>query len=86
MRILSDSLRGAARGLRILLAGCDWKTEGDLGDILSEATRMAEAGRLSPSLDPRRFKLDEVADAYRLIAEGKARGKLSIDIEEGEGS
>ncbi len=56
------------------------------GDILSEARRMAEAGRLSPSLDPRRFKLDDVADAYRLIAEGHARGKLSIDIEEGEGS
>ena len=55
------------------------------GDILSEATRMAEAGRLSPSLDPRRFKLDEVADAYRLLAEGRAHGKLSIDIEEGEG-
>lgn len=56
------------------------------GDILAEATRMAEAGRLSPSLDPRRFKLDEVADAYHLIAEGQARGKLSIDIEEGQGS
>jgi NADPH:quinone reductase-like Zn-dependent oxidoreductase len=56
------------------------------GEILSEATRMAEAGRLSPSLDPRRFTLDEVADAYRLIAEGHARGKLSIDIKEGEGS
>ena len=47
---------------------------------------MAEAGRLSPSLDPRRFTLDEVADAYRLIAEGQTRGKLSIDIEEGQGS
>ncbi len=47
---------------------------------------MAEAGRLSPSLDPRRFTLDEVGDAYRLIAEGLARSKLSIDIEEGHGS
>ena len=56
------------------------------GNILSEATRMAEAGQLSPSLDPRRFTLDEIADAYRLIAEGQARGKLSIDIEEGQGS
>jgi NADPH2:quinone reductase len=47
---------------------------------------MAEAGRLSPSLDPRRFNLGEVADAYRLLAAGQARAKLSIDIEEGEGS
>lgn len=51
------------------------------GEILSEATRMAEAGQLSPSLDPRRFTLGEVDEAYRLIAEGLARGKLSIDVE-----
>jgi hypothetical protein len=37
-------------------------------------------------LDPRRFTLDEVADAHRLIAERQARGKLSIDIEEEAGS
>jgi NADPH:quinone reductase-like Zn-dependent oxidoreductase len=53
------------------------------GEILSEATRMAEAGQLSPSLDPRRFTLDTIDDAYRLIAEGQARGKVSIDIQEG---
>jgi len=53
------------------------------GEILSEATRMAEAGQLSPSLDPRRFTLDRIDEAYRLITEGQARGKLSIDIEEG---
>jgi NADPH2:quinone reductase len=56
------------------------------GDILAEAARMAEAGQLSPSLDPRRFTLDDVAEAYRLIAGGQARGKLSIDIEAGQGS
>jgi NADPH:quinone reductase-like Zn-dependent oxidoreductase len=56
------------------------------GEILSGATRMAEAGQLSPSLDPRRFTLDRTDDAYRLIKEGQAHGKLSIDIEEGAGS
>ncbi|MGA7809276.1 zinc-dependent alcohol dehydrogenase family protein [Bradyrhizobium sp.] len=56
------------------------------GEILSEAARMAEAGQLSPSLDPRRFTLDRVDEAYRLIAEGQARGKLSIDVEQGAGS
>ena len=56
------------------------------GEILSEATRMAKAGQLSPSLDPRRFTLDRLDEAYRLIAEGQAHGKLSIDIEEGAGS
>ena len=56
------------------------------GEILSEAARMAEAGRLSPSLDPRRFTLDRLDEAYRLITEGQARGKLSIDIEANAGS
>jgi NADPH:quinone reductase len=50
------------------------------GEILAEAARMAEAGQLSPSLDPRRFTLDGPGEAYRLLAEGQARGKLSIDI------
>ncbi len=53
------------------------------GEILSEAKRLAEAGRLSPSLDPRRFTLESLDEAYRLIAEGRAHGKLSIEIEEG---
>ena len=56
------------------------------GEILTEATRMAEAGQLSPSLDPRRFTLDGVGDAYQLIADGQALGKLSIDIEDAAGS
>ncbi|MBW4091456.1 MAG: zinc-dependent alcohol dehydrogenase family protein [Proteobacteria bacterium] len=56
------------------------------GEILTAATRLAEAGQLSPSLNPRRFTLDRLDDAYRLITEGQARGKLSIDIEEGAGS
>lgn len=53
------------------------------GAILSEATRMAEAGQLSPSLDPRRFTLQTLEEAYNLITEGGARGKVSVDIEEG---
>ena len=50
------------------------------GEILAEATRLAEAGQLTPSLDPRHFRLETVDDAYRSIAEGTARGKLAVDI------
>jgi NADPH:quinone reductase-like Zn-dependent oxidoreductase len=53
------------------------------GEILSEATRMAEAGQLSPSLDERRFTLNTVEDAYQLITDGTTRGKLSVDIQAG---
>ena len=50
------------------------------GEILAEATHLAEAGQLAPSLDPRRFTLETVGEAYRAITEGTARGKLAVDI------
>ena len=50
------------------------------GEILAEATRLVEAGKLTPSLDARRFTLETVGDAYRAITEGTARGKLAVDI------
>ena len=51
-------------------------------EILSEATRMAEAGQLSQSLDVRRFTLNTVGEAYRAITDGTAQGKVAIDIED----
>lgn len=55
------------------------------GEILAEAARMVEAGQLSASLETRRFTLDGIEEAYRLLEEGRARGKVSIEIEEGAG-
>jgi hypothetical protein len=54
------------------------------GEILTEATRMAEAGQLSPSLDPRRFTLDRVGDAYHLITGGQA-ARQALDRHRGGG-
>ena len=50
------------------------------GEILAEATRLAETGQLTPLLDPRRFTLDTVDEAYRAMTDGTARGKLAISI------
>lgn len=50
------------------------------GDILREATRLAEAGQLAPRVDPRRFTLETTGDAYAALADRKADGKLVIDI------
>jgi NADPH:quinone reductase len=50
------------------------------GAILREATRLAETGKLAPRLDDRLFTLADVAEAYGLIEDRKARGKLVVDI------
>jgi NADPH:quinone reductase-like Zn-dependent oxidoreductase len=52
------------------------------GDILEEATRLAEAGQLRPRLDPRRFTLNSVAEAHAAVEDRSADGKIVVDIAE----
>ena len=53
------------------------------GRILREAAALADAGRLRPHLDPRRFDLASVADAHRHLESGHAVGKVVIDVAAG---
>jgi NADPH2:quinone reductase len=50
------------------------------GEILSQASRLVEAGRVRPYLDSRRFTLDSVGEAYEALTNRTARGKLVVDI------
>jgi len=50
------------------------------GQILREATRLSQAGKIAPRLDPRRYTLDSVTDAHRAIEDRSATGKIVIDI------
>ncbi|SCB39117.1 NADPH:quinone reductase [Bradyrhizobium shewense] len=50
------------------------------GEIMAQATRLAEAGKLVPLLDARRFTLENVDDAYALIRDHAAKGKLVVDV------
>lgn len=50
------------------------------GEIMTEATRLVEAGKLAPLVDARRFTLESVGDAYALIRDHAAKGKLVVDI------
>ena len=47
------------------------------GEILAEAARLAEAGKLVPKLSAERFTLETVCDAYRAV---KAGQKVVVDI------
>lgn len=50
------------------------------GEILEQATVLAESGRLRPLLDPRTFTLDTAEEAHALVADGRARGKVVVSV------
>lgn len=50
------------------------------GVILQEATQLVEANKVVPVVDPKRFALDSVADAYAAIERGSGAGKRVIEI------
>jgi NADPH2:quinone reductase len=52
------------------------------GEILREATRLIEAGKVVPRVDPRHFKLSMVDEAYRALESKDASGKIVVDIHE----
>lgn len=51
------------------------------GAIIGDAARMMAAGHLVPRVDPRRFTLATVADAYASVTDGRANGKIVVDVE-----
>lgn len=50
------------------------------GAIMADLARLAEAGALKPLVDPTVFDLAHAADGHRLLQEGKAVGKVVIDV------
>jgi NADPH2:quinone reductase len=50
------------------------------GKIMREATRLAEAGKIKPRVDPRRFTLTTVGEAHEAVKSHTAAGKIVIDI------
>jgi NADPH:quinone reductase-like Zn-dependent oxidoreductase len=76
------SFRGATySGVFTLLPLLTGKGRKHHGEIMAEATRMAEAGQLRVRLDDRRFTLDNVNAAYELVAQGNAAGKVVVELQ-----
>ncbi|WP_316828942.1 zinc-dependent alcohol dehydrogenase family protein [Pedobacter miscanthi] len=50
------------------------------GEILSEATALAESGKLVVRLHPSAYTLNHVDEAHALVRAGKAKGKVVIKI------
>lgn len=75
------SFRGATySGVFTLLPLLTGKGREHHGDILREASRLIEAGKLQPIVDPRRFTLQNAEAAHELLLSGAAQGRLVIEI------
>jgi NADPH:quinone reductase len=77
------SFRGATySGIFTLLPLLSGEGRAHHGDILREAAKLIDAGKLSPRLDPRQFTLSNVDDAHVAQKDGSATGKIVIDVTE----
>ncbi len=75
------SFRGATySGVFTLLPMLTGKGRAHHGEILREATKLANAGKLRPLLDSRHFNLETALDAHRVVESGKAVGKVVVEI------
>ena len=50
------------------------------GEILAQAARLAEAGKLIPHLDPREFSLADAGAAHAAVGDKSADGKVVVTI------
>lgn len=77
------SFRGASySGVFTLYPLISGKGRAQHGEILAEATKLAEAGLLMPIVDAANYSLETIADAYAAMEERTAKGKVVISIGE----
>jgi NADPH:quinone reductase len=50
------------------------------GELLREAARLVQAGKIRPKLDEQHFDFTSIDTAYQRVARGSAAGKVVIDI------
>jgi len=50
------------------------------GEILREATALIDAGKIIPMIDPHRYTLETVEDAYAAMENRTAKGKVVVEI------
>jgi NADPH:quinone reductase len=75
------SFRGATySGVFTLLPLITGKHRRHHGEIMSEATALIEAGKLKPMIEPTHYSFENIEDAYRAVAEGKAKGKVIVNV------
>ncbi len=52
------------------------------GEILGNATQLVEVEKVKPRVDPHRFSLSTIEDAYSALNDGPLAGKIVVDVAE----
>jgi NADPH:quinone reductase len=74
------SFRGATySGVFTLLPMLTGKGRLQHGDILREAAKLAEAGKLKPLPSEGRFTFETIEQAYAAVESGKTLGKIVVE-------
>ena len=77
------SFRGATySGVFTLLPMLTGRGRVHHGDILREATKLAEAGELTPLLSQERFSFETAMQAHTTVEMGKTVGKVVVEIDD----
>ncbi|MEH1987166.1 MULTISPECIES: zinc-binding dehydrogenase [unclassified Nostoc] len=63
-------------GIFVLLPLLNGEGRTHHGEILHQATQLADAGQLRPIVDPRHFTLDTALDAHKAVEQGTSVGKI----------
>jgi NADPH2:quinone reductase len=75
------SFRGATySGVFTLLPLLSGRGRAHHGEILAEAAALADAGLLTPMVDPAPYYLETVADAHRAVESGESSGKVVVRV------
>jgi NADPH:quinone reductase-like Zn-dependent oxidoreductase len=76
------SFRGATySGVFTLYPLISGKGRAHHGEILREAAKLADTGQLMPWISPHPYTTASIEQAYSAIEQGKAKGKVVIDID-----
>ncbi|HEX8018456.1 zinc-dependent alcohol dehydrogenase family protein [Mucilaginibacter sp.] len=75
------SFRGATySGVFTLMPMISGRGRKHHSEIMQEATRLAEAGKIVPLIDERSFTLSTANEAHDILENGKSVGKLVVDV------
>ncbi|MCC9016255.1 zinc-dependent alcohol dehydrogenase family protein [Flavobacterium lipolyticum] len=79
--LATGSLRSASlHGVFVLHPMISGEGRKHHGDILKEAAKFIEEGKLKPLIDPRSFTLDTAMEAHKAVSDNTSVGKIVVDI------